>query len=143
MRNSETREGSRMDDLPVVCQCGKPRGDHRLGDCPVGKKTRIGYLHYGPGVFRAAEKLSPNLVFWKRHRPSGHWHLVDYRGKLLGHLRRDRPNVWDAYVSTGKKWPEGDQIVNFHARDKRLGAAKYALVRRVTQQPEETSCLIL
>jgi len=33
--------------------CKRPRGNHRAktDECPMGKKSRIGYLSFGPGVF--------------------------------------------------------------------------------------------
>ncbi len=52
-RSAHEATGLVMSLSDRCANCGKTKGDHHAETllCPRGKKTRIGYIHYGPTRF--------------------------------------------------------------------------------------------
>jgi len=63
-------------------------------------------------------------LFWKKEKNGGHWRVTDKDGKILGFVRRVSPGSWDAYICTGKKWPESDQCINIGLQGRDLYRAR-------------------
>lgn len=53
-----------------------------------------------------------NLLFWKMTIRGSRWQRRTSDGIIAGFIQRDKSGAWDAYVCTGRPWPEADQIVN-------------------------------
>jgi hypothetical protein len=50
---------------------------------------------------------------WVKIEGGKRWRFIDSHGKILGHVSRTFDS-WDAYLVTGKKWPESQESVTPH-----------------------------
>ncbi len=60
---------------------------------------------------------------------SGRWHLRTPDDVLLGFVAKAYPQVWDAYICTGKPWPECDQLVDIRAEKRDFISARQSVER--------------